>query len=68
MWREAWTPDWQHEVIVSDIDRFVLENISIDDYVFGIAAIGSDGHESLISAYVRPPRARSDIGEVGQRR
>ena len=68
VWREAWTPDWQHEVIVSDIDRFVLENISIDDYVFGIAAIGSDGHESLISAYVRPPRARSDIGEVGQRR
>lgn len=66
VWREAWTPDWQHEVTVGDVDRFVLENISIDDYVFGVAAIGPGGHESLVSAYVRPPRARSDIREVGR--
>lgn len=68
VWREAWTPDWQHEVTVGDVDRFVLENISIDDYVFGVAAIGPHGHESLVSAYVRPPRERSDIREVGQSR
>lgn len=66
VWREAWTPDWQHEVTVGDVDRFVLENISIDDYVFGVGAIGPGGHESLVSAYVRPPRARSDIREVGR--
>ncbi len=66
VWREAWTPDWQHEVVTGDVDRFVLEDISIDDYVFGVAAIGPDGHESLVSAYVRPPRARSDIREVGR--
>ena len=66
VWREAWTPDWQHEVTVGDLDGFVLEDISIDDYVFGVAAIGPDGHESLVSAYVRPPRARSDIREVGR--
>jgi hypothetical protein len=66
VWREAWTPDWQHELAVGDVDRVVLENISIDDYVFGVAAIGPDGHESLVSAYVRPPRARSDIRESGR--
>jgi hypothetical protein len=66
VWREAWTPDWQYEVTVGDLDGFVLEDISIDDYVFGVAAIGPDGHESLVSAYVRPPRARSDIREVGR--
>jgi hypothetical protein len=66
VWREAWTPDWQYEVTVGDVDRYVLENISIDDYVFGVAAIGPEGHESLVSAYVRPPRARSDIREVGR--
>jgi len=66
VWHEAWTPDWQHEVVTGDVDRFVLEDISIDDYVFGVAAIGPDGHESLVSAYVRPPRARSDIREVGR--
>lgn len=65
VWREAWTPDWQHEVIVGNVDGMVLENISIDDYVFGVAAVGPDGHESVVSAYVRPPRARSDIREVG---
>jgi len=66
VWREAWTPDWQFEVTVGDVDEYVLENISIDDFVFGVAAIGPDGHESLVSAYVRAPRARSDIREVGR--
>lgn len=68
VWREAWTPDWQHELVVGDLDGWVLENISIDDYVFGVAAIGPGGHESVVSAYVRPPRARSDIREVGRGR
>ena len=65
VWREAWTPDWQYETVVGDVDRYVLEDISIDDYVFGVAAIGPEGHESLVSPYVRAPRARSDIREVG---
>jgi len=66
VWREAWTPDWQYEVVVGDVTEFVLADLSIDDYVFGVAAIGSDGHESLVSAYVRPPRAQSDIKQVGR--
>ena len=33
----------------------------IDDYVFGVSAIGPDGHESLVSAYVAPPRRDADI-------
>jgi hypothetical protein len=36
----------------------VLPGLSIDDYVFGVAAIGADGNESLVAAYVNPPRAR----------
>jgi Peptidase family M28 len=55
-WRPAWTPDWQHEVSVGDVTEFVLPAMSIDDYVFGVAAIGADGNESLVSAYVNPPR------------
>ncbi|MEZ4416207.1 MAG: M20/M25/M40 family metallo-hydrolase [Gemmatimonadota bacterium] len=61
VWREAWTPDWQYEVYVGDDDGLTLPDISIDDYVFGIAAVGSDGHESLVAAYVRPPRPRNDV-------
>ena len=66
VWREAWTPDWQHEVRVGGVSEWTLPDISIDDYVFGVAAIGPRGHESLVSAYVRPPRPRSDIREVGR--
>jgi hypothetical protein len=55
-WREAWTPDWQHEVNVGNVTEFVLPSLSIDDYVFGVAAVGADGNESLVAAYVNPPR------------
>jgi hypothetical protein len=60
-WREAWTPDWQHELEVGNVTEFVFENLSIDDYVFGVAAIGPRGHESLVSAYVNPPRAEQTV-------
>jgi hypothetical protein len=55
-WRAAWGPDWEHELFVGDVTEFLLPDISIDDYVFGVAAVGPDGHESLISPYARPPR------------
>jgi hypothetical protein len=55
-WRTAWNPDWEHELYVGDVSEYVLPDISIDDHVFGVAAVGPDGHESLVSAYVRPPR------------
>jgi hypothetical protein len=32
--------------------------VSIDDTKFGVKAIGNDGTESLVAAYVYPPRAR----------
>ena len=58
-WREAWGVDWQHDVFISggDIVEHILPDISIDDYIFGVAAVGPNGEESLVSAYVRPPRA-----------
>lgn len=66
VWREAWTPDWQHEIRLGEVAEHTLRDISIDDYVFGVAAVGPGGHESLVTAYVRPPRPRSDIREVGR--
>jgi hypothetical protein len=60
-WRDTWTLDWQHERRVGNVTEIVLPRISIDDYVFGVAAVGADGHESLISAYVAPPRRDEDV-------
>jgi hypothetical protein len=42
----------------------VLPNVSIDDFVFGVAAIGPDGHESLTSAYVSAVRQSADVKVV----
>jgi hypothetical protein len=60
-WRRAWTPDWEHELAVGNVTEYVLPNVSIDDYIFGVAAVGAEGHESLVSAYVNPPRVEERI-------
>jgi hypothetical protein len=50
-WREAWNLDWQHQQSVGNVTHFVLPGVSIDDHVFGVAAIGAGGGESLVSSY-----------------
>jgi hypothetical protein len=55
-WRNAWAPDWEHELYVGNVTEFVLPNKNIDDHVFGVAAVGAGGHESTISAYVMAAR------------
>ncbi|HKB11837.1 MAG TPA: M28 family peptidase [Vicinamibacterales bacterium] len=66
-WREAWGPDWQHEMLVGNVTNVVLPNMQIDDYVFGVAALDAAGHESFVSAYVTPPRASTPIKELDGR-
>ena len=50
-WREAWAPDWQHELYVGNVTDAVLPHANIDDWVFGIAAVDAQGHESTASVY-----------------
>jgi hypothetical protein len=63
VWRDTWDLDWQHERVVGSVTEFSLPNVSIDDFVFGVAAIGADGNESLVHAYVNPPRGTINIRE-----
>jgi hypothetical protein len=63
-WRETWGPDWQHELYVGDVTEYVFQDLSIDDWTFGVAAVGPDGLESLVSAYVRPSRANVPVEAV----
>ena len=60
-WREAWTADWQHAQLVGDVTEYVLPKLSIDNFVFGVAAVGPDGHESLTRAYVPPLRRDAPV-------
>jgi hypothetical protein len=60
-WRDAWSNDWQHAQAVGNVTQFTLPNVNIDDWVFGVAAIGSDGQESVVSAYVSPVRRMTEV-------
>ncbi len=60
-WRDTWSNSWEHSQVVGNVMQFVLPGLSIDDWVFGVSAIGADGNESLISAYVSQVRAMSPV-------
>lgn len=60
-WRRAWTPDWEHELSVGPVTEHVMPNVSIDDYIFGVAAVGAAGHESAAAVYVNPPRREQPV-------
>jgi hypothetical protein len=57
-WRESWTNDWSQARLIENETHVTLPGLSIDDHVFGVAAVGPDGQESLVSSYVerRAPR------------
>ncbi|NNL81859.1 MAG: M28 family peptidase [Winogradskyella sp.] len=47
-WRDTTSPTWDYSRYVGDVTEFTLEGIVIDNYLFGVAAVGEDGHESLV--------------------
>ena len=47
-WRDTTSPTWDHSRYVGDVSRFVLEGIVIDNFFFGVSAIGKNGHESIV--------------------
>ena len=47
-WRETTSPQWTHSRYVGDVTEFTLENMVIDNYLYGVASVGEDGHESLV--------------------
>lgn len=47
-WRDTTSPIWDHSRSVGDVSEHTLEGIVIDNYFFGVAALGKDGHESVV--------------------
>jgi hypothetical protein len=47
-WRDTTSPTWDYSRYIGNEDAFVLNGIVIDNYFFGIAAVGKDGHESVV--------------------
>ncbi len=47
-WRETTEAQWQYSRFVGDVNEFTLDGIVIDNFFFGVAAVGKDGHESVV--------------------
>ena len=47
-WRDTTSPVWQYEKWVGNVSETTLENIIIDNYLFGVASVSTTGHESII--------------------
>ena len=47
-WRATTSPTWDHYTYVGNKTEFTLDGIVIDNFFFGVAAIGANGHESPV--------------------
>ncbi|WP_024771008.1 M28 family peptidase [Aquimarina macrocephali] len=47
-WRDTTSPTWDHSRFVGNVDNFILDGIVIDNFFFGIATVGKNGHESPV--------------------
>jgi hypothetical protein len=47
-WRDTTAPQWQHFRWAGKAETLTLENVIIDNYLFGVAAVAKNGNESPI--------------------
>ena len=47
-WRDTTSPTWDNSRYVGDVSEFTLNGIVIDNFFFGMASVGKDGHESVV--------------------
>jgi hypothetical protein len=47
-WRSTTSPTWDHFRYVEDTNQVTLDGIVIDNFYFGVAAVGKNGHESVV--------------------
>lgn len=47
-WRLTTEPQWTRSIYVGNVDEYTLENVVIDNYFFGVAAVSEDGFESPV--------------------
>jgi len=59
--RSSTAPFWEQQTYVGKVTEYTLSGLSIDDIVFGVKAIDTEGHESLVAPWVAPPQALRKI-------
>ena len=58
-WRLTTDAQWTWSRYVGMVDTYTLENIVIDNYLFGVASVSTDGYESPVVF----PGATGSFGE-----
>lgn len=53
--RSTTAPYWEREFFAGAATEFTLKNVSIDEWTFGVRAIGPDGAESIVQPWTLPP-------------
>ncbi len=48
-WRKPSEVNWTRSRWVGNVTEFTLENVIIDNYFFGVAAVDREGHESMVA-------------------
>lgn len=48
-WRKPSEVNWTRSRFVGNVTKYTLENVIIDNYFFGVAAVGRNGQESLVA-------------------
>jgi Zn-dependent M28 family amino/carboxypeptidase len=48
-WRDTTSPTWDHSRYIGDVAEVTLRGIVIDNSFFGVAAVGKNGTESMVS-------------------
>ena len=48
-WRKPSEVNWTRSRFVGKVTEYTLENVIIDNYFFGVAAVDREGHESLVA-------------------
>lgn len=48
-WRDTTSPYWQHSKYVGKVSEYTLENIVIDNFLFGVSSVSKDGNQSVIA-------------------
>ncbi len=47
-WRDTTSPTWDHSRYVGDVTNYTLEGVVIDNYYFGVSAVGENDLESVV--------------------
>lgn len=54
--KDTKSPYWERVYRAGQADSFLIKNVSIDNWTFGVSAVGTNGLESLVSIYRMAPR------------